>query len=295
MADNEWHRMKRSSSESRGSEDSSDNLDWNTTYSGTSDDIPDAPAEDEPQAIPRRSGIRVAEKDRLKGTRELTPRRDRAKRDSSRSRKNPENREPSGSDNAKTNPHPGPRRKKRRNYRLMLCAALLAAAILDVLFLSLFLNQHEQARELKKQVDDLTKEKTTLTNQLSVLSQETANLERGIISTLPDPTTALTDTLPDLIPQLTDGIYVIHAGEGYDYIKVPDGYLSDKLNTFRDAQGYNATNGSAPTCPYLVLYPDRVIGLSEGDTGFVSTDRTATGAASSLPAGFTDFVASFFA
>ena len=40
---------------------------------------------------------------------------------------------------------------------------------------------------------------------------------------------------------------------------------------------------------------DRVIGLAQGNTGFVSMDRAATGSATSTPAGMYDFVAAMFA
>ena len=70
----------------------------------------------------------------------------------------------------------------------------------------------------------------------------------------------------------------------------------DKLNAYRDdASGYTAAEGDAPTCSYWVLFSDRVIGLAEGGSGFVSTDRTATGSATAVPSGFYDFVVSLFA
>ena len=71
--------------------------------------------------------------------------------------------------------------------------------------------------------------------------------------------------------------------------------MQDKLGEYRDdASGYAASTGDAPICQYYVLFTDRVIGLAEGDTGFVSTDRSATGSTSTIPSGFYDFVASFF-
>ena len=41
-------------------------------------------------------------------------------------------------------------------------------------------------------------------------------------------------------------------------------------------------------------FTDRVIGLAEGNVGFVSMDRAATGSTTTTPDGFYDFVASFF-
>lgn len=43
-----------------------------------------------------------------------------------------------------------------------------------------------------------------------------------------------------------------------------------------------------------MLFTDRVIGLAEGNVGFVSMDRAATGSTTTTPDGFYDFVASFF-
>ena len=95
---------------------------------------------------------------------------------------------------------------------------------------------------------------------------------------------------------LNDGVYVVQStGSQLRYISVPKGYLQDKLGEYRDdASGYAASTGDAPICQYYVLFTDRVIGLAEGDTGFVSTDRSATGSTSTIPSGFYDFVASFF-
>ena len=44
-----------------------------------------------------------------------------------------------------------------------------------------------------------------------------------------------------------------------------------------------------------MLFSDRVIGLAQGNTGFVSMDRAATGSATSTPAGMYDLVAAMFA
>ena len=95
---------------------------------------------------------------------------------------------------------------------------------------------------------------------------------------------------------LNDGVYVVQStGSQLRYISVQKGYLQDKLGEYRDdASGYAASTGDAPICQYYVLFTDRVIGLAEGDTGFVSTDRSATGSTSTIPSGFYDFVASFF-
>ena len=116
-------------------------------------------------------------------------------------------------------------------------------------------------------------------------------------SALPDATVADTNTIADLIPQLVDGsTYVVQSSASQlRYIKVPEGYLSDKLGEYRDnSSAYAAAQGDAPICTYYVLFTDRVIGLAEGNVGFVSMDRAATGSTSTTPDGFYDFVASFF-
>ncbi len=244
-----------------------------TSYSGArsrspetvdiENDIPDMP--DENKAAPRRSGMRVAERDRTKGSRELPVR--------------------SASSKSK---------KKRLNYRMMLLYALFGAGLIALLFFALFMNQRGKNKDLTKQVDDLTTQNNTLNDQINALSEEAEGLRQGIMSTLPDAKNSDEDDLQDLISQLTDGSYVIKAGSGYDYIKVPSGYFTDKLNSYKNADGYTAIEGSAPTCSYYVVYPDRVVGLSEGDKGFVSNDRKATGTGSNLPSGFTSFVTSMF-
>ena len=108
--------------------------------------------------------------------------------------------------------------------------------------------------------------------------------------------TAETNSIVDLIPMLNDGVYVVQStGSQLRYISVPKGYLQDKLGEYRDdASGYAAADGDAPICTYYVLFTDCVIGLADGNTGFVSADRTATGTKTTTPDGFYDFVASFF-
>ena len=77
---------------------------------------------------------------------------------------------------------------------------------------------------------------------------------------------------------------------------MPSGYLQDRLAAYRDdSASYAAAEGDAPACTYYVLFSDRVIGLAQGNTGFVSMDRAATGSATSTPAGMYDFVAAMFA
>ncbi len=229
---------------------------------GITDDIPDMP--DEIRAAPRRSGIRVADRNRAKGSRELPVRRS------------------------------GKAKKKRTNYRMMLLYAIFGLGICALLFFMLFMHQRGKTKDLTEQVDKLTAEKNSLTDQLNTLSVEAEGLRQNIMSSLPESRSSDDDNLQDLISQLTDGIYVIKSGSGFDYIKVPSGYFTDKLNSFKNADGYTSIDGNAPACAYFVVYPDRVVGLSEGDMGFVSTDRKATGDSSSLPQGFTAFVASMF-
>ena len=190
------------------------------------------------------------------------------------------------------------RRRKQTNYRLLLFGGLVVCLVLDILFFVLLMNQCGRASELEDEVKRLTDANQTLSSQNTMLQQETSDAQlTGAIAALPDPTTAQTDNLPDLIPQLTDSIYVVRTSdEGYQYLAVPTGVVADRLAEFRDdATGYTSTEGDAPACSYWVLFSDRVIGLAEGDTGFISPDRSAVGNASSVPAGFYDFVASLFA
>lgn len=183
------------------------------------------------------------------------------------------------------------------NYRMMLCIAVLVFFLLALLFFILFLSRGGKISDLNKQIETLNGEKTTLSDQVNSLTQENQTLLSGLTAALPDPTTAQTDSLPDLIPQLTEGVYVVHStGSQYQYLSIPAGYLQDKLAAYRDdAAGYTVVEGDAPTCTYWVLFSDRVIGLAEGDQGFVSMDRAATGSATTVPSGMYAFVASFFA
>ncbi len=306
MADTEWHR-RSSYEETKPQSEEGDSEGAVLEAEDISDisDIPDMPPEEESPAMPRRSGIRVAEGSGRGAIRDVPLRSSNSRERRRKSKGNTRNREEQDKDKEKKDSKPSSaksytrrkssRKRKRQNYRIMLCAAVLGTSLMAVLFFGLFVWQRGKAKGLKEQVDNLTMEKTTLTNQLGVLSQEAETLKKSLIDSLPEPKTAQTDNLPDLIPQLTDALYIIHVGEGFDYIKVPEGYFTDTLNTYKDAQGYVSTGGNPPSCPYLVLYPDRVIGLSDGDVGFVSNERTSVGTASSLPVGFTAFVASFFA
>ena len=163
-------------------------------------------------------------------------------------------------------------RKGGPNYRAALCGAVLAFFVIALLFFVLFMSRGGKI----KQVDTLTASMT---------------------SALPDATVADTNTIADLIPQLADGsTYVVQSSASQlRYIKVPEGYLSDKLGEYRDnSSAYAAAQGDAPICTYYVLFTDRVIGLAEGNVGFVSMDRAATGSTTTTPDGFYDFVASFF-
>ena len=186
---------------------------------------------------------------------------------------------------------------KQPNYRLLLCIGLLVCLVLDILFFVLFLSQCSRAGGLEDEVKKLTEANQALTSQNTMLQQQSDAALTTAVAALPDPTTAQTTNLPDLIPQLTDAVYVVcTTGEGYQYLKIAEGAVLDKLNAYRDdASGYTAAEGDAPTCSYWVLFSDRVIGLTDGGNGFVSTDRTATGSATTVPSGFYDFVVSLFA
>lgn len=183
------------------------------------------------------------------------------------------------------------------NYRMLLCIAVLAFFLLALLFFILFLSRGGKIDELNKQVETLNGEKASLSEQVNTLTQDNQTMLAGLTAALPDPTTAQTDDLTALIPQLTEGVYVVHStGSQYQYLSVPTGYLQDKLTAYRDnAEGYSVVEGDAPACTCWVLFPDRVIGLAEGDKGFVSMDRAATGSATTVPSGMYAFVASFFA
>ena len=186
---------------------------------------------------------------------------------------------------------------KQPNYRLLLCIGLLVCLVLDILIFVLFLSQCSRAGGLEDEVKKLTEANQALTSQNTMLQQQSDAALTTAVAALPDPTTAQTTNLPDLIPQLTDAVYVVRTtGEGYQYLKIAEGAVLDKLNAYRDdASGYTAAEGDAPTCSYWVLFSDRVIGLTDGGNGFVSTDRTATGSATTVPSGFYDFVVSLFA
>ena len=183
------------------------------------------------------------------------------------------------------------------NYRMLLCIAVLAFFLLALLFFILFLSRGGKIGELNKQIETLNGEKNTLTEQVNTLTQDNQTMLAGLVAALPDPTTAQTDDLTALIPQLTEGVYVVRStGSQYQYLSVPAGYLQDKLTAYRDnAEGYSVVEGDAPVCTCWVLFSDRVIGLAEGDKGFVSMDRAATGSATTVPSGMYAFVSSFFA
>ena len=136
-----------------------------------------------------------------------------------------------------------------------------------------------------------------MTAQVNTLTQDNQNMLASLTASLDDPTTAQTTSIADLIPQLTEGVYVVYnTGSQLQYLSVPSGYLQDRLAAYRDdSASYAAAEGDAPACTYYVLFSDRVIGLAQGNTGFVSMDRAATGSATSTPAGMYDFVAAMFA
>lgn len=210
-----------------------------------------------------------------------------------------EHRRPAPSGRQRTRAHVSRRapKKGKINYRMALCIAVLVCFVLAVLFFALFLGQRGKAKGLTDEVAKLTEEKTALTQQVGTLTQENQTMLDGVMKSVPDPTTANTQSLPDLIPQLTEGVFIVsNTGSGYQYLKVPEGYLTDKLNAFRDnADGFKqAASGAAADWTYWVLYSDKVIGMNTADHGFVSTDRTAAGPEYDLPAGFSAFVASVF-
>ena len=183
------------------------------------------------------------------------------------------------------------------NYRLLLCIAVLVCLVLALLFFILFMVRGGTINDLNGQVDTLNKEKETLTAQVNTLTQDNQSMLASLTASLDDPTTAQTTSIADLIPQLTEGVYVVYnTGSQLQYLSVPSGYLQDRLAAYRDdSASYAAAEGDAPACTYYVLFSDRVIGLAQGNTGFVSMDRAATGSATSTPAGMYDFVAAMFA
>ena len=157
---------------------------------------------------------------------------------------------------------------------------------------------------LRAELDETKKKLTAANAKLDRMTVEDASLQQQVdtltasmTSALPDATVADTNTIAELIPQLADGsTYVVQSSASQlRYIKVPEGYLIDKLGEYRDnSSAYAAAQGDAPICTYYVLFTDRVIGLAEGNVGFVSMDRAATGSTTTTPDGFYDFVASFF-
>lgn len=197
------------------------------------------------------------------------------------------------------------RRQPRRqagvklNYRMALCAAVAVSLLLAVLFLVLLLGQRGKSKTLDAQLKELTAQAQTLEGEKAQLQQTLDGLYASAIAALPDPTTANTQSLPDLIPQLTESIYIVRlSGGSYQYLKIPAGILTDRLLVFRDAEGYTASaETAAAEWDLWVLYADRVIGMQTGggDYGFVSTDRTAAGTAYTLPGGFNNFVTSLIA
>lgn len=183
------------------------------------------------------------------------------------------------------------------NYRLLLCIAVLVCLVLALLFFILFMVRGGTINDLNGQVDTLNKEKEALTAQVNTLTQDNQNMLASLTASLDDPTTAQTTSIADLIPQLTEGVYVVYnTGSQLQYLSVPSGYLQDRLAAYRDdSASYAAAEGDAPACTYYVLFSDRVIGLAQGNTGFVSMDRAATGTLSTTPSGLYDLVASMFA
>ena len=184
------------------------------------------------------------------------------------------------------------------NYRLLLCIAVLVCLVLALLFFILFMVRGGTINDLNEQITTLTQEKDTLSAQVTSLTQENQTMLTSLAGSLDTPTVAETTDLATLIPQLTEGVYVVYNnGSQLQYLSVPSGYLQDRLAAYRDdsASFVAAADATTPACTYYVLFPDRVIGLAQGNTGFVSMDRSATGAATSTPAGMYDLVAAMFA
>ena len=136
------------------------------------------------------------------------------------------------------------------NYRMLLCIAVLVFFLLALLFFILFLSRGGKIDELNKQIETLNGEKNTLSAQVNTLTQDNQTMLAGLTAALPDPTTAQTEDLNALIPQLTEGVYVVRStGSQYQYLSVPAGYLQDKLTAYRDnAEGYTVVEGDAPAC-----------------------------------------------
>ena len=183
------------------------------------------------------------------------------------------------------------------NYRMVLCIAVLVSLLLALIFFILSMVRGGTIKGLNEQVATLTQEKDALTAQVTSLTQDNQTMLTSLAASLDEPTAAETDSLEELIPQLNEGVYVVYStGSQLQYLRVPEGYLLDRLNAYRDdAAGFAAAEGQAPACTYYVLFSDRVIGLAQGNTGFVSMDRAATGSATSTPAGMYDLVAAMFA
>ena len=183
------------------------------------------------------------------------------------------------------------------NYRMVLCVAVLVSLLLALIFFILSMVRGGTIKGLNEQVATLTQEKDALTAQVTSLTQDNQTMLTSLAASLDEPTAAETDSLEELIPQLNEGVYVVYStGSQLQYLRVPEGYLLDRLNAYLDdAAGFAAAEGQAPACTYYVLFSDRVIGLAQGNTGFVSMDRAATGSATSTPAGMYDLVAAMFA
>ena len=151
-------------------------------------------------------------------------------------------------------------RKGGPNYRAALCGAVLAFFVIALLFFVLFMSRGGKIKELNSQIDTLGQDKQSLSAQITSLQQQVDTLTASMTSALPDATVADTNTIADLIPQLADGsTYVVQSSASQlRYIKVPEGYLSDKLGEYRDnSSAYAAAQGDAPICTYYVLFTDR--------------------------------------
>lgn len=145
-------------------------------------------------------------------------------------------------------------------------------------------------KELNSQTDTLGQDKQSLSAQITSLQQQVDTLTASMTSALPDATVADTNTIADLIPQLADGsTYVVQSSASQlRYIKVPEGYLSDKLGEYRDnSSAYAAHRATRRSARIMCCSPNRVIGLAEGNVGFVSMDRAATGSTTTTPDGST--------
>lgn len=196
----------------------------------------------------------------------------------------------------------GTRRARRKpqkvNYRMMLLLIAAFFFLLSFILMIVTFSRGKKIKMLTTEIETLTASSATLMDDKARLQQELDGLYQAAISALPSPTNAQTPALSDLIPQLTDSIYLIRGTEGaYQYLKIPNGILYNRLISFRDSPDYLANAAESATAWDLwVVYENAVIGMTAGgaDHGFVSYERSVSGAEYNLPAGFNAFASSLF-